>query len=81
MEVACLVWSGIVKQTSLNTTSADRSNRCLEVILIYLSQYDLKIHHIAGRQNFVPDALSRLKNCLWRASVMPANKPATLDIV
>lgn len=51
---------GIVNQTRLNTTSTDRSNRRLINASIYLSEYQLDVHHLAGRLNLVPDALSRL---------------------
>jgi hypothetical protein len=51
---------GIINQTSLNTTSTDRANRRLVNASIYLSAYPLEVHHLAGRLNLVPDALSRL---------------------
>lgn len=51
---------GIIEQTSLNTTSTDRSNRRLVNASIYLSEYQFEVYHIAGRLNLVPDALSRL---------------------
>lgn len=51
---------GIVEKTLLNTTSTDRSNRRLVNASIYLSEYNLQVHHLAGRLNLVPDALSRL---------------------
>ena len=52
---------GIIEQTSLRTTSTDRANRRLINASIYLSQYKLKVYHVPGKLNFVPDALSRLK--------------------
>jgi hypothetical protein len=52
---------GIVEQTTLDTSSTDRANRRLINASVYLSQYDLKVFHLPGRLNFVPDALSRLK--------------------
>lgn len=52
---------GIVEKTSLDTSSTDRANRRLINASIYLSQYDLKIFHLPGRLNFIPDALSRLR--------------------
>ena len=61
---------GIIEQTSLNITSIDQSNRRLQVASIYLSQYNLRIHYIAGRLNFIPDALSRLAT-VYRASETP----------
>ena len=51
---------GIVEQTTLDTSSTNRANRRLINVSIYLSQYDLKVYHLPGRLNFVPDALSRL---------------------
>lgn len=51
---------GIVNQTNLNTTSTDRANRRLINASIYLSSLKLDVHHLAGRLNLVPDALSRL---------------------
>ncbi|EAQ84379.1 hypothetical protein CHGG_08393 [Chaetomium globosum CBS 148.51] len=51
---------GIVEQTRLDTSSTDRSNRRLITASVYLSEYDLKVFHLPGRLNFVPDALSRL---------------------
>jgi hypothetical protein len=52
---------GIVEQTLLDTLSIDRANRRLITALVYLSEYDLKVSHLPGRLNFVPDTLSRLK--------------------
>jgi hypothetical protein len=51
---------GIINQTSLNTSSTDRANRRLVNASIYLSGYDLEVHHLAGKFNLVPDALPRL---------------------
>jgi hypothetical protein len=51
---------GIVEQTRLDTSSTDRANRRLITASVYLSEYDLKVYHLPGRLNFVPDALSRL---------------------
>lgn len=52
---------GIVEQTRLDTSSTDRANRRLITASVYLSEYDLKVFHLPGRLNFVPDALSRLR--------------------
>ncbi len=52
---------GIVEQTRLDTSSTDRANRRLITASVYLSEYDLKVFHLPGRLNYVPDALSRLK--------------------
>ncbi|KAJ9412614.1 ribonuclease H [Fusarium oxysporum] len=51
----------IVERTSLETTCTDRSNRRLVNASIYLFQYDLRVLHIHGKKNFVPDSLSRLE--------------------
>ena len=51
---------GIVERTTIDTSSADRANRRLVNCSIYLSQYQLEVHHLPGAENFVPDALSRL---------------------
>ncbi|KAK1774019.1 hypothetical protein QBC45DRAFT_455067 [Copromyces sp. CBS 386.78] len=56
-----LATKGIVEQTSLRTTSTDRTNRRLINASIYLSRYNLKVFHIPGKLNFVLNALSRLK--------------------
>lgn len=50
----------ICTQTSLITTDSSRANMRLVNASKYLSQYELEIHHIPGRLNIVPDALSRL---------------------
>ena len=50
----------IVERITMATTSIDRANRRLINASIYLSEYRLSSHHIPGRQNTVPDALSRL---------------------
>jgi hypothetical protein len=70
---------GIVEQTRLDTSSTDRANRRLITASIYLSEYDLKVYHLPGRLNYVPDALSRLK-----ALTDPVDRPdgdAVLDMV
>ena len=51
---------GIIKRTTIITSSVDRANRRLINASIYLSEYNLKIYHIPGKKNIVPDALSRL---------------------
>jgi hypothetical protein len=51
---------GVCNQTSLVTTDASRSNMRLHHASQYLSQYNLDVHHIPGKLNIVPDALSRL---------------------
>ncbi|PNP59923.1 hypothetical protein FNYG_14749 [Fusarium nygamai] len=51
----------IVEKTTLDTTSTDRANRRLVNASIYLSEYELRVFHIPGKKNFVPDTLSRLE--------------------
>ncbi|KAF4468131.1 Ribonuclease H [Fusarium albosuccineum] len=51
----------IVEKTRLETTSTDRANRKLVNASIYLSEFDLLVFRIAGKNNFVLDSLSRLK--------------------
>jgi hypothetical protein len=50
----------IVERTSLETSSTDRANRKLVNASIYLSEFNLRVFHIPGIKNFIPDALSRL---------------------
>src|SRR5437773_3927924 len=50
----------ILAKTTLETSSADRSNRRLVNAACNLSQYQFQVLHIPGRTNTVPDALSRL---------------------
>jgi hypothetical protein len=50
-----------VEQTSLHTSSIDRANKKLINASVYLSQYNIKVHHLAGKLNLVPDALSPLQ--------------------
>jgi len=57
---------GIYSQTSLITTDSNRANLRLVTASQYLSQFRLEIHHIPGRTNIVPDALSRLKSIQTR---------------
>jgi hypothetical protein len=51
---------GIIEHTSLATMDLDKANLKLAKIANYLSQFDLKVFHIPGVLNVVPDALSRL---------------------
>jgi len=56
---------GIVKQTSLSTTSTEKQNLRLVRASEYLQRFNLDVRHKPGKQHIVPDALSRL------ASTMP----------
>ena len=51
---------GIVEKTTLDTTLVDQANRRLIAASIYLAEYDLKVYHIPGRLNTIPDTLLRL---------------------
>ena len=51
---------GIVKKTTLDTTSINQANRRLITASVYLTKYNLKIYHIPGQFNTVPDTLLRL---------------------
>jgi hypothetical protein len=51
---------GVCSQVTLVTSDANRANMRLYHASQYLSQFNLDIHHIPGKTNIVPDALSRL---------------------
>ncbi len=51
----------IVHHGTLNIISTDRANHHLTNASIYLSIYQLDIHYIPSRLNFVPDALLYLR--------------------
>ena len=50
----------IARQTTLSSSSSDRMNLRLVRASQYASQYDLDVRWRPGKQNIVPDALSRL---------------------
>ena len=52
---------GIVKQTSMMTSSIAKTNLRLIWASEYLQRFQLDIHYIAGRQNIIADALLRLE--------------------
>jgi hypothetical protein len=68
---AVIVWTdhaatiAIAKQTSLTTSSTDKLNLRLVQAAAYIQRFRLSIYHKPGKDNIVPDALSRL----------PTNKP------
>ena len=69
---------GIGKSTSLSTTSTDRLNLRLIRASEYLQRFNLKLVHIPGKSNVVPDALSRLAST--NASLIRPNpESAELD--
>ena len=51
---------GIIKKTTLNTISINQTNHYLIAVSIYLTEYNLKVYHIPGRLNTIPDTLLRL---------------------
>jgi hypothetical protein len=51
----------IATQTSLTTTSLVRINMRHVRALEYLSRFRLELRHMPGKQNIIPDALSRLE--------------------
>ena len=51
---------GLVRQTSLNTTSVEKLNLRLVRASEYLQRFRIEIRHKPGKANIVPDALSRL---------------------
>ncbi|KDN69113.1 hypothetical protein CSUB01_12601, partial [Colletotrichum sublineola] len=51
---------GIITHTSLRTLDLNKANLKLANAANYLSQFRLKIFHVPGKLNVVPDALSRL---------------------
>ena len=51
---------GILTHTSLQTMDLNKANLKLAGIANYLSQFNLRIFHLPGILNVVPDALSRL---------------------
>ena len=51
---------GIVEHASLTTMDLDKANLKLAKVANYLSQFDLKVFHVPGVLNIIPDALSRL---------------------
>jgi transposase InsO family protein len=50
----------IAKQTSLTTSSTDKLNLRLVQAAAYIQRFQLQIYHKPGKDNIVPDALSRL---------------------
>ena len=75
---------GIVEQTNLSTSSTDRVNKRFVNASIYLLQYSLRVYHLPGRLNVVPDALSRLRAVQDKevdSRLHRTDKPPVLDTV
>jgi hypothetical protein len=51
---------GIAKQTNFKNSTPHMQSLRLVRASLYLSQFDLVIKHVPGKQNVIPDALSRL---------------------
>ena len=49
---------GIAKQTSLGTTSTERSNLRLVRASKYIQRFDIELCHKEGKSNTIPNALS-----------------------
>ena len=58
---------GIVRQSSMNTTSTEKLNLRLIRASEYLQRFRLKIRHKSGKANVVSDALSRLASRSYRS--------------
>jgi len=57
---------GIVRQTSMNTTSTEKLNLRLIRASEYLQRFRIELRHKPGKANIVPDALSRLASRSYR---------------
>ena len=64
---------GIARQSSLKTTSTERSNLRLIRASEYIQRFDIELCHKEGKSNTIPDALSRLP------SLSPTMEGAELD--
>ena len=58
---------GIVRQSSLNTTSTEKLNLRLIRASEYLQRFRIELRHKPGKANIVPDALSRLASRSYRS--------------
>ena len=47
----------IVKKTTLDNMLINWANHRLITVLIYLAKYNLKVYHIPGHLNIIPDTL------------------------
>ena len=55
---------GLAKQSTISPASTDRQNKRLIRASEYVQRFRIEIRHKEGRTNYVPDALSRLRNSL-----------------
>jgi hypothetical protein len=51
---------GIAAQTNFKSSTPHKQNLRLVRTSLYLSQFDMTLRHVPGKQNVIPDALSRL---------------------
>ena len=58
---------GIVRQSSMNTTSTEKLNLRLIRASEYLQRFRIELRHKPGKSNIVPDALSRLASRSYRS--------------
>ena len=58
---------GIVRQSSMNTTSTEKLNLRLIRASEYLQRFRIELRHKPGKTNIVPDALSRLASRSYRS--------------
>ena len=69
----------ISKQTSLTSLSTDKLNLRLIRASQYLSQFNLELRHKSGKENTVPDALSRLTGLPSDEPERPTNGQAQIS--
>ena len=58
---------GIVRQSSMNTTSTEKLNLRLIRASEYLQRFRIEVRHKPGKTNIIPDALSRLASRSYRS--------------
>ena len=64
----------IVKHTSFVTLDLNKANLKLANATNWLSQFELRVYHIPGKTNVIPDALSRLPVALTDLDSVPLNE-------
>ena len=71
----------IIKNTNLNTTSTDYTNRCLINVSIYLSVYLLDVYYILRCHNLVLNTFLRLRTLKDNAIRTDNEIKPTLDVI